>query len=204
MDSASPSPLRSGFARAAASRFGFAEAARRRLSGKPAGLFACAIALWLGVTPQPAAAAQLQGAPASYPLCTADQLAGFPWTHPAFGKQLPGIALRNMSLEICRVAGYPTLRAYESSGEPAPIRFERTPFIDQRIYAYSVVPGAAVFFALYGHPPRGEFDRSCLGITQLDVLLPNDPHAIDVTLSSGTCGGRLSYSQLFPVAELAR
>jgi hypothetical protein len=35
------------------------------------------------------------------------------------------------------------------------------------------------------------------------VFLPNDPRAIDVTLSTGTCGGRMSYSQMFPVAELA-
>jgi len=161
------------------------------------------LALALCAVPGTAVGAQLQQPPPSYPLCTAEQLAGFPWTHPAYGKQLPGIALRNMSLEICRVAGYPTLRAYESSGERAPIRFERTPFIDKRIYAYSVLPGAAVFFALYGHPPKGEFDRSCTGLMQLDVFLPNDPRAIDVTLSTGTCGGRMSYSQMFPVAELA-
>jgi hypothetical protein len=165
---------------------------------------ASTLAFWLLLAPKPIVAAQLQQAPTSYPLCTADQLAGFPWTHPAFGKQIPGIALRNMSLAICRVAGYPTLRAYELSGKPAPIRFEPTPFIDKRIYAYSVIPGTAVFFAFYGHPPKNEFDRSCVGITQLDVLLPNGRRSIDVTLSTGTCGGRMSYSQMFPVAELAR
>jgi hypothetical protein len=151
----------------------------------------------------PAGAAQLQQPPTSYPLCTAAELAGFPWTHPAFGKDIPGIALRNMSLAACRVAGYPELRAYVSSGQVAAIRFERAPFIDKQIYAYSVLPGAAVFFAFYGHPPSGEFDRSCVGITQLDVFVPGDRRAIDVTLSTGTCGGRMSYSQMFPVSELA-
>jgi len=164
---------------------------------------ACALALSFRLASAPSVAAQLQQPPTSYPLCTADQLAGFPWTHPAFGKQIPGVALRNMSLAICRIAGYPTLHAYQSSGEAAPIRFERKPFIDKRIYAYSVVPGAAVFFAFYGHPPKGEFDRNCVGITQLDVLLPDGGRSIDVTLSTGTCGGRMSYSQMFPVEELS-
>ena len=85
----------------------------------------------------------------------------------------------------------------------APIRFERAPFIDKTIYAYTIIPGAAAFFALYGHAPSGEFDRSCMGITQLDIFLPNDRLPIDVTLSTGTCGGRMSYSQMFPVSELA-
>jgi hypothetical protein len=148
-------------------------------------------------------ASQLQQAPGYYPLCTSDQLAGFPWTHAAYGKSIPGIALRNMSLSICRVVGYPELRAYLSTGQLAPIQFERAPFIDKHIYAYSVIPGAAVFFAFYGHPPSGEFDRSCMGITQLDIVLPNDRRPVDVTLSTGTCGGRMSYSQMFPVSELA-
>ena len=161
------------------------------------------VALALFAAAAPAAAAQLEQPPTSYPLCTAAELAGFPWTHPAFGKSIPGIALRNMSLSTCRVAGYPELRAYASTGRVAPIRFERKPFIDKRIYAYSVTPGAAVFFALYGHPPSGEFDRNCIGITQLDVRLPADRTAIDVTVSTGTCGGRMSYSQMFPVSELA-
>ncbi len=160
------------------------------------------LALGLLAAAAPGSAAQLQQPPTSYPLCTAAALAGFPWTHAAFGKSIPGIALRNMSLAICRVAGYPELRAYVPSGRPAPIRFERTPFIDKRIYAYSVLPGSAVFFALYGHPPKGEFDRSCVGIMQLDVFMPGDRHAIDVTVSTGTCGGRMSYSQIFPVSEL--
>jgi len=151
----------------------------------------------------PGAATQLQGPPTSYPLCTAAALAGFPWTHPAFGKSIPGIALRNMSLSTCRVAGYPSLRAYVASGRVAPIRLERRPFIDKRMYAYSVIPGAAVFFAFYGHAPSGEFDRSCVGITQVDVFVPGDREAIDVTISTGTCGGSMSYSQMFPVAELA-
>jgi hypothetical protein len=159
--------------------------------------------LWLCVAGLPAAGAQLQQAPTSYPLCTADQLAGFPWTHPAYGKQIPGIALRNMSLSICRIAGYPALRAYAATGRPAPIRFARAPFIDKRVYAYSVIPGAAMFFALYGRAPHGEFDRSCVGITQVDVFLPDERRPIDVTLSTGTCGGTMSYSQIFPVSELA-
>jgi hypothetical protein len=145
----------------------------------------------------------LQQPPTGYPLCTAATLAGFPWTHPAFGKSIPGIALRNMSLRTCRVAGYPKLRAYTPSGRPAAVRFERQPFIDTRIYAYSVTPGSAVFFALYGHPPSGDFDRSCVGIAQVDVVLPGDLRAIDVTISTGTCGGRMFYSQMFPASELA-
>jgi hypothetical protein len=148
-------------------------------------------------------AGQLEQPPTSYPLCTADAVAGFPWTHPAFGKSIPGIAVRNMSLSTCRVAGYPTVRAYTSTGAVAPVRFERQPFIDKRIYAYSVNPGAAVFFAMYGHPPKGEFDRSCVGINQIDVFLPGERQAIDVTISTGTCGGRMSYSQMFPVSELS-
>ncbi len=148
-------------------------------------------------------ASELAQPPTSYPLCTAASLAGFPWTHPAFGKQLPGIALRNMTLSTCRVVGFPELRAYDMAGKRVPIRFERRPFIDTKEYAYRVTPGAAVFFALYGHPPHGEFDRDCVGITQIDVVLAADTHAIDVTMSSGTCGGRMSYSQIFPVAELS-
>ena len=148
------------------------------------------------------AASELQQLPTSYPLCTAASLAGFPWLHRAFGRSLPGIALRNMSLSTCRVAGYPALRAFQTSGQPAHLEFMRTPFIDQRIYAYSVTPGAAVFFTLYGHPPHGEFDRSCVGIGQLDIVLPGDVHAIDVVVSTGTCGGRMSFSQFFPVGEL--
>jgi hypothetical protein len=148
-------------------------------------------------------AAELQQPPTSYPLCTAASLAGFPWTHRAFGKSIPGIGLRNITLETCRVAGYPQVRAYTTSGQLADIRFERQPFIDTKIYAYSVTPGAAVFFALYGHPPRGEFDRSCLGIGQVDVTLPQATRPIDITMSTGTCGGRMSYSQIFPVGELA-
>ncbi len=150
------------------------------------------------------AAGQLQQPPTSYPLCTSASLAGFPWTHPAFGKQIPGIALRNMTLSTCHVAGYPRLRAYTASGRLAPIRFERRPFIDTRIYAYSVTPGSAVFFAFYGNPPSGEFDRSCVGITQVDLTLPDDRGPIDVTISTGTCGGTINYSQIFPVAELSR
>ncbi len=170
----------------------------RCISGVAAGAVLCYSATLRG-----AAASQLQQPPTSYPLCTANSLAGFPWTHPAFGHAVPGIALRNMSLETCRVAGYPELRAYVASGARAPIEFVRAPFLDTRIYAYTVVPGAAVFFALYGHPPRGEFDRSCVGITQVDVTLPDDTRAIDVTMSTGTCGGRMSYSQLFPASELS-
>jgi hypothetical protein len=151
----------------------------------------------------PSGAGQLEQPPTFYPPCTAGALAGFPWTHPAFGKSIPGIALRNMSLSTCRVAGYAELRAYTSTGAPAPVRFERRPFIDKRIYAYSVRPGSAVFFAFYGQAPKGEFDRSCVGITQVDVLLPGDRHPIDVTLSTGTCGGRMSYSQMFPASELS-
>jgi hypothetical protein len=108
-----------------------------------------------------------------------------------------------MSLSTCRVAGYPALRAHTMTGALAPVRFERQPFIDKRIYAYSVTPGSAVFFTFYGHPPKGEFDRSCVGINQLDVFVPGDPHAIDVTISTGTCGGRMSYSQMFPASELS-
>jgi hypothetical protein len=117
---------------------------------------------------------------------------------------IPGIALRNMSLSSCRAVGFPQLRAYIASGRPAAIRFERAPFLDKRIYAYTVTPGSAVFFALYGHPPKGEFDRDCVGITQVDIVLTGDRLPIDVTLSTGTCGGRMSYSQIFPVSELAR
>jgi hypothetical protein len=163
-----------------------------------------AIALMLFLTWKPGSGAELQQPPTSYPLCTAQTLAGFPWTHPAFGKSIPGIALRNMSLATCRVAGFPSLRAYVASGRPAPVRFERQPFIDTRLYAYSVTPGSAVFFTLYGHPPSGEFDRNCVGISQVDVLLPGEDRPIDVTMSTGTCGGRMSYSQIFPVSELAR
>ena len=76
-------------------------------------------------------------------------------------------------------------------------------FADDRIYAYTVTPGAALFFALYGNPPRGEFDRTCIGIGQVDIVLPGDSRAIDVTLASGTCGGKLTVSQIFPVGELA-
>jgi hypothetical protein len=148
-------------------------------------------------------AAQLQQPPADYPPCAPAALAGFPWTHTAFGRDVPGIALRNMSLTICRVAGFPTLRAYTLSGHLAPIVFERKPFIDTRIYAYSITPGSAVFFAFYGNAPRGEFDRSCVGITQVDVVLPGQHDAIDVTMSSGTCGGRMFYSQVFPISELS-
>ncbi len=160
---------------------------------------AALVALPLG-----ADAGQLQQAPTAYPLCTAESLAGLPWTHPAFGKQLPGIALRNLSLSICRVAGFPTLRAYTSSGRIAPITFVRKPFIDTHTFAYSVTPGSAVFFALYGQAPKGEFDRSCVGVTQVDVTLPADNRPIDVIISSGTCGGRMYYSQMFPVSELMR
>jgi hypothetical protein len=116
---------------------------------------------------------------------------------------IPGIALRNMSLATCRVAGFPTLHAYAPSGQPLAIRFERRPFIDTVLYAYSVTPGAAVFFALYGDPPRGEFDRDCVGIDQIDVTLPGADHAIGVTMSTGTCGRHMSYSQIFPVSELS-
>jgi hypothetical protein len=108
-----------------------------------------------------------------------------------------------MSLTTCRVAGYVRLRAYTSSGAAAAIDFVRTPFLDTRTYAYTVTPGAAVFFTLYGQPPRGEFDRSCVGIAQIDIRLPEDTEPIDVTLSTGTCGGRMSYSQMFPAAELS-
>ncbi len=163
-----------------------------------------AVALLAVPFAEPATAGQLQQPPASYPLCTSDDLAAFPWTHPAYGKQIPGIALRNMSLSICRVAGFPQLRAYESTGRLARIRFVRKPFIDTRIYAYSVTPGSAVFFALYGNAPHGEYDRNCVGITQLDIVLPDDLRAIDVTISTGTCGGTINYSQMFPVSELQR
>jgi hypothetical protein len=178
--------------------------ARRRSASLCRAQLAVATALTLLGAAAASGASQLQQPPTSYPLCTAAALAGFPWTHPAFGKSIPGIALRNMSLSTCRVAGYPELRAYLATGRVAPIRFERQPFIDKRIYAYSVTPGAAVFFTFYGRAPSGEFDRSCVGITQLDVVLPGDPHAIDVTISTGTCGGRMSYSQMFPVSELTR
>lgn len=166
------------------------------------GAAALALGYVLLAGPAPGAAAELQQPPTSYPLCTAASLAGFPWTHPAFGKSIPGIALRNMSLQTCRVAGYPELRAYGEGGGPAAIRFERRPFIDTQLYAYAVTPGAAVFFTLYGRRPRGDFDRSCVGITQVDVMLPNDRHAIGVTVSTGTCGGSMQYSQMFPVGEL--
>jgi hypothetical protein len=147
-------------------------------------------------------ASELQQQPTSYPLCTAASLAGFPWTHPAYGKEIPGIALRNMSLATCRVAGYPELRAFAATGERIDVRFVRVPFIDKQLFAYSVTPGNAVFFALYGRPPRNEFDRTCVGIGQIDVTLPGDDRSIDVTMSTGTCGGQLSYSQIFPVSEL--
>jgi hypothetical protein len=162
-----------------------------------------AAATLLSACAAPGAAAQLQQVPADYPPCTAAVLAGFPWTHPAFGKQLPGIALRNMSLAICRVAGFPALRAYTSSGKLAPIVFVRKPFIDTQTYAYSVTPGSAVFFAFYGNAPSGEFDRSCVGITQVNVVIEGQHDPIDVTMSSGTCGGRMYYSQIFPVSELS-
>jgi hypothetical protein len=146
--------------------------------------------------------AELQLPPADYPLCKANSLAGFPWIHPAFGKKIPGIALRNMTLETCRVAGFPRLRAYGDAGQILPIDFVRVPFIDTRIYAYSVRPGAAVFFTMYGKAPRNEFDRTCTSIAQVDVRVPQDDTPIDVTISTGTCGGRISYSQMFPVSEL--
>ncbi len=151
---------------------------------------------------EPSAAAELQQPPTSYPLCTATELAGFPWMHVAYGKAIPGIALRNMSLSICRAVGFPELRAYTESGKQAAIRFERRPFLDTKLFAYTVTPGSAVFFAFYGEPPSGEFDRNCVGITQLDIVLTGDRRAIDVTISSGTCGGRMFYSQIFPVSEL--
>jgi hypothetical protein len=130
-------------------------------------------------------------------------LAGFPWTHPAFGKSIPGIALRNMTLSTCRVAGFPEIRAYEPSGRLANIAVKRSFFLDSKLYAYAVTPGAAVFFALYGNPPRGEFDRDCVGIGQIDVRLPGSDRPIDVTLATGTCGRRLTVSQFFPAAELS-
>jgi hypothetical protein len=108
-----------------------------------------------------------------------------------------------MTLAPCRVAGFPLVRAYEPTGRPAKIQIERRMFADDRIYAYTVMPGSAVFFALYGNPPHGEYDRSCVGIGQVDIVLPGDTRAIDVTLASGTCGGKLTVSQIFPVAELA-
>lgn len=162
------------------------------------------VAVLAALCAAPGRAGQLQQPPTSYPLCTSSDLAAFPWTHPAYGKQIPGIALRNMSLSICRVAGFPKVRAYVSTGQLAPIRFVRKPFIDTRIYAYSVTPGSAVFFALYGNAPHGEYDRSCVGINQLDIVLPQDNRAIDVAISTGTCGGTINYSQMFPVSELAR
>jgi len=175
----------------------------RRVRGGAIAVAAAAAFTYTSVTPDCAAAAQLQQPPTSYPLCTADSLAGFPWTHHAFGHAIPGIALRNMTLSTCRVAGYPEVRAYEASGRPAAVDFVRTPFLDRYIYAYTVVPGAAVFFAFYGQAPKGEFDRNCVGITQVDVTLPDDTRAIDITMSTGTCGGRMSVSQMFPVSELS-
>lgn len=150
-----------------------------------------------------AGASELQQPPTSYPLCTGIQLAGFPWTHKAFGRAIPGIGLRNMSLSICRVAGFPRVRVYESTGRLARIRIERHMFADTKIYAYTVTPGSAVFFAFYGNPPRGEFDRSCIGISQIDILLPDDAHPIDVTLASGTCGDHMTVSQMFAAGELS-
>ncbi len=149
-------------------------------------------------------AAELEQSPSHYPPCTGETLAGFPWTHQAFGKSIPGIALRNVTLAPCRVAGFPQIRAYETTGQLALLHIEQKMFIDTTIYAYTVTPGSAVFFALYGQAPRGQFDRSCVGIGQIDVLLPGDRQPIDVTVASGTCGGRLTESQIFPVAELAR
>ncbi len=107
-----------------------------------------------------------------------------------------------MTLATCRIAGYPRLRAYGDSGRQLPLVFVRAPFIDTHVYAYSVRPGAAVFFAMYGKAPRNEFDRSCVGIAQVDVRVPHDDTPIEVTMSTGTCGGRISYSQIFPVSEL--
>ncbi len=108
-----------------------------------------------------------------------------------------------MTLSACRVAGFPTVRAYEATGRLAPVRIERHMFADTKIYAYTVTPGSAVFFALYGNAPKGEYDRSCVGISQIDVVLPRDSRAIDVTIATGTCGGRMTISQMFPVSELS-
>ncbi len=169
----------------------------RRLLSRAA---ACA-ALFVGSSP--AGAFELAQPPTYYPPCTAASLAGFPWIHRAFGHAIPGIALRNISLHSCRVAGFPAVRAYQADGTRANLQVQHQMFIDTKIFAYTVTPGSAVFFALYGQAPHGEFDRSCVGISQFDVLV-GDRRPIDVVVASGTCGGRLTLSQMFPVAELSR
>lgn len=145
---------------------------------------------------------ELAQAPVSYPLCAANALAGFPWTHPAFGKRLPGIALRNMTLSTCRIIGFPRIEAFSDDGRHLSLQIDRRMFADTKPFAYSVTPGSAVFFALYGNPPRGEFDQTCVGIARYDVRILHDPNPIKITIATGTCGGRLTVSQIFPVGEL--
>ncbi|MFN2461034.1 MAG: DUF4232 domain-containing protein [Candidatus Velthaea sp.] len=138
-----------------------------------------------------------------YPRCTAAQLAAFPFSHRTYGHVLPGIGLRNISLATCSVAGFPSVAAYDARGRRARLSVDRAPFLDTQPVTYAVAPSRAVFFALYGRPPkhRGDFS-DCRQFQQIAVGVPDAGTPIRLPFSLATCGGRIAVSQIFPVNEL--
>jgi hypothetical protein len=164
-------------------------------------LRALLLALCLGAT---AVGARAADAPViGVPACTGLELAPEPWTHREYGRDIPGVALRNTSLRTCRVAGFPAVRFYLTTGKLARVKVVQKYLLDNRTYTYVIVPGNSAFFAMYGQPPNGEFDRSCQGFSQADIKLPANARWIQLDLNSGTCGGIMTVSQIFPIDDLS-
>jgi hypothetical protein len=152
----------------------------------------------------PARAAEIPVDANRYLRCRADQLGALPWTHRAYGHDIPGIALRNMSLSICRIWGIPSVTVYDSDGKPVKVTFTRKVLFDkQPDIVYAIAPSQAVFFAFYGQAGNGPFDRSCALYNQLGITPASADAPIPLTMNAGTCGHHFTISQVFPVAELS-
>jgi hypothetical protein len=110
---------------------------------RPRALF---LALCLGAT---AVCARAADAPViGVPACTGLELAPEPWTHREYGHDIPGVALRNTSLRTCRVAGFPAVRFYLTTGKLARVKVVQKYLLDNRTYTYVIVPGNSAFFAI--------------------------------------------------------
>lgn len=150
------------------------------------------------------ARSEIAVAPRLYPPCLARDVAGLPWTHRAYGRDIPGVAIRNLSLATCSIWGFPKIRVYDIDDSTiATTLAKKTLFDKNPNIVYAIEPAQAAFFAFYGHAGNGPFDRSCALYNRIAVFLASDPnHGIDVTMNAGTCGKRFTVSQIFTVAEL--
>lgn len=119
----------------------------------------------------------------------------------ATGHGLLAFALRNRSRATCRTGGYPGVLFLDGAGRGLPTTPHHTTddfFGHTKLRELSVAPGAIVSFRLgVSHVGHGGSDAGCVTARGLQVIPPNDTHALRIKVTGiAECGGTVSVSPL--------